>query len=86
MYAAKYIFSAKFFVAWVVVSIIWVWGTMLVAGFYPIVDGWDQIALVLRGVTGRLLGKKGKPASAQVLGAETLTPKGESSDKDQASG
>lgn len=52
MYAAKYIFSSKFFVAWVVVSIIWVWGTMLIAGFFPIIDGWGQISLVLQGLRG----------------------------------
>lgn len=53
MYASHYIFSSKFFVAWVVVSIIWVWGTMLVTGFYPLIDGWGQIVLVLRGIFGR---------------------------------
>lgn len=52
MYAAKYIFSRKFFEAWVVVSIIWVWGTMLIAGFFPIFDGRDQIGLVFRGLWG----------------------------------
>lgn len=51
MYAAEYIFSHKFFVAWVVVSIIWVWGTMIVAGFFPIIDGWSQIQLVFRGLS-----------------------------------
>lgn len=53
MYAAKYIFNQKFFVAWVVVSIIWVWGTMLVAGFFPIIDGRSQILLVFRGLSGK---------------------------------
>lgn len=53
MYASEYIFSSKFFTAWVVVSIIWVWGTMLIAGFFPIIDGWSQILLVVRGVVGR---------------------------------
>lgn len=52
MYAAKYIFSSKFFAAWVVVSIIWVWGTMIVAGFFPIIDGWSQLSLVFRGLRG----------------------------------
>lgn len=46
MYAANYVFSQTFFVAWIVVSIIWAWGTMLVAGFYPIVDGWGQLTQV----------------------------------------
>lgn len=53
MYASEYIFSSKFFIVWVVVSIIWVWGTMLIAGFFPIIDGWKQILLVVRGIVGR---------------------------------
>ena len=48
MYAAKYVFSKPFFTAWIVVAIIWVWGTMLVAGFFPIVDGRRQLVQVWR--------------------------------------
>ena len=43
MYAAKYIFEKGFYVAWLIVAIIWVWGTMLITGFYPIIDGRKQI-------------------------------------------
>ncbi|KAF7558079.1 hypothetical protein G7046_g5880 [Stylonectria norvegica] len=50
MYASKYVFSRTFFVAWIVIAIIWVWGTMLVAGFYPIIDGRKQLQLVFRGL------------------------------------
>lgn len=71
MYAAEYIFSHKFFVAWVVVSIIWVWGTMLVAGFFPIVDGWRQIRLVLRGLSSR---QENLSASNSVEVVETKVP------------
>lgn len=46
MYASKYIFSKTFFTAWVVIAIIWVWGTLLVAGFYPILDGRQQLAAI----------------------------------------
>ncbi|KAL1991114.1 hypothetical protein VTN49DRAFT_5618 [Thermomyces lanuginosus] len=42
MYAARYIFSKGFFIAWLVVAIIWLWGTMLVATFYPLFDGGIQ--------------------------------------------
>jgi hypothetical protein len=39
-------------VAWVVVAIIWLWGTMLVAIVYPIVDGGvQQMAQIYRGLT-----------------------------------
>jgi urea-proton symporter len=63
MYAAGYILSRQFFVAWVVISIIWVWTTMLVAGFFPIIDGRAQILLVLRGIRlGR--GKSATPAES----------------------
>lgn len=67
MYASKYIFSSQFFAAWVVLSIIWVWGTMLVTGFFPIVDGWDQIALVVRG-----LGKRKSTRAAAAAGPEQV--------------
>jgi hypothetical protein len=50
MYASGYVFQQGFFDAWVVVSIIWVWITMLIAGFYPIIDGRKQIIQVYRGL------------------------------------
>lgn len=42
MYGSKYVFGKKFYYAWVVVAIIWLWLTMLVATFYPILDGGIQ--------------------------------------------
>lgn len=30
---------AQLFIAWVVVSLIWLWFTLFVANFYPLVDG-----------------------------------------------
>ncbi|KAM0321566.1 hypothetical protein ACHAQA_010056 [Verticillium albo-atrum] len=53
MYAAKYIFSERFFVAWLVVAIIWVWITMFITGFYPIIDGRKQIWEVIQTLRGR---------------------------------
>ncbi|KAF4425010.1 putative urea active transporter 1 [Colletotrichum fructicola] len=50
MYAAKYIFSKEFFIAWVVVSLIWLWWTLLMVGIYPIWDGRRQIGTVLTGL------------------------------------
>jgi hypothetical protein len=43
MYASKYVFGKGFFVAWLVVAMVWLWGTLFIVGFYPIVDGWSQI-------------------------------------------
>jgi hypothetical protein len=48
MYGSGYIFEKGFFEAWIIVAIVWVWGTMLVAGFFPIVDGWKQLRAVYR--------------------------------------
>ncbi|RFU34086.1 hypothetical protein B7463_g2261, partial [Scytalidium lignicola] len=42
MYASKYIFGKKFYIAWVVVGIIWLWLTMLMTTFYPLIDGGIQ--------------------------------------------
>jgi hypothetical protein len=33
----------QFFSAWLVVAIIWLWCTFLVAGFFPIIDGRQQL-------------------------------------------
>lgn len=50
MYGSKYVFDKKFYSAWVVVGIIWLWATMLVATFYPIFDGGiQQIGQVWKG-------------------------------------
>jgi len=48
MYASKYMFGKGFFAAWLVVAIVWLWGTMLIAGFYPIVDGRKQILAIFK--------------------------------------
>ncbi|KAJ5538806.1 hypothetical protein N7494_008285 [Penicillium frequentans] len=54
MYGSGYIFEKKFFIAWVVVAIIWLWGTMLIAIVYPLIDGGiQQIHQIYRGLTGR---------------------------------
>jgi SSS family transporter len=49
MHASKYIFSKSFFSAWLIIAIIWLWITLLIAGFYPLIDGREQILAVLRG-------------------------------------
>jgi hypothetical protein len=48
MYASHYVFGKSFFSAWLVVAIVWLWGTMLIAGFYPIIDGRKQISAICR--------------------------------------
>ncbi|KFY11398.1 hypothetical protein V492_04479 [Pseudogymnoascus sp. VKM F-4246] len=79
MYASKYIFSKSFFTAWVVIAIIWVWGTLLVAGFYPIVDGREQLGAIWTAVReGKLRkGKKNLGAKSERGGSETSSTSGE---------
>ncbi|KAI1843265.1 hypothetical protein JX265_012162 [Neoarthrinium moseri] len=50
MYGSGYIFGQGFFEAWIILSIVWVWGTMFVAGFFPIIDGWKQLKAVYKGL------------------------------------
>ncbi|AEO66748.1 uncharacterized protein THITE_2115106 [Thermothielavioides terrestris NRRL 8126] len=71
IYASGYVFSKTFFEAWVVVSIIWVWGTMLVAGFFPIIDGRAQIMQVWRGLWGSSTGEKRLDAVPASTGTAT---------------
>ncbi|KAF5007798.1 hypothetical protein FDECE_5922 [Fusarium decemcellulare] len=65
MYAAKYIFDKGFFDAWIVVAIIWVWVTMFIAGFYPIIDGWDQLKYVYQHLTKGTAEIKGEGSSSE---------------------
>ncbi|KAL3473886.1 Sodium:solute symporter family-domain-containing protein [Aspergillus californicus] len=58
MYGSQYVFDKKFYVAWVVVAIIWLWATTFVATLYPIFDGgYQQIRQVYRGLRGASTGK-----------------------------
>ncbi|SCO46777.1 probable DUR3-Urea permease [Fusarium fujikuroi] len=50
MYAAKFIFSKELFTAWIVVSLIWLWWTLIMVGFYPMWNGRGQIAAVTRSI------------------------------------
>ncbi|KAJ5094411.1 hypothetical protein N7456_010272 [Penicillium angulare] len=52
MYGAKFVFSRGLFVAWVSVSLIWLWVTLLVVGIYPLWDGRRQIFVVLKRLYG----------------------------------
>jgi hypothetical protein len=54
MYGSHYVFGKGFYIAWVVVAIIWLWATTFVATLYPIFDGgYQQILQVYRGLRGR---------------------------------
>ncbi|GLA04125.1 hypothetical protein AnigIFM60653_004164 [Aspergillus niger] len=54
MYGSKYVFGKGFFTAWVIVGILWLWITMLVAIFYPLLDGgMQQMLQISRALRGR---------------------------------
>lgn len=53
MYASKYIFGKAFFAAWSIIAIIWLWGTLFIVGFYPLIDGRQQIWAVWQAVRDR---------------------------------
>ncbi|OAL57436.1 SSS family solute:Na+ symporter [Pyrenochaeta sp. DS3sAY3a] len=53
MFGAKMTFTKSFFTAWIVISLIWLWFTLLVSNFYPLIDGGaKQIWTVLSGRKG----------------------------------
>ncbi|KAL4936219.1 hypothetical protein BDV06DRAFT_205476 [Aspergillus oleicola] len=53
MYGSHYVFEKKFYIAWVIVAIVWLWATLFVATLYPILDGgYQQILQVWRGLRG----------------------------------
>lgn len=52
--------GSQFFIVWVIVSIIWLWLTMLMVTFYPLVDGGiEQTVSVFERLIGRREGNKG---------------------------
>ena len=65
MYAANYIFSRGFFNAWLIIAIIWLWGSMFVAGFYPIISGRSQIYAIYKALTTKAQGPQDRNASGR---------------------
>lgn len=50
MYGAQFVFSKGLFTAWIVVAFIWLFITLLIANFYPLIDGgFHKIWIVLSG-------------------------------------
>ncbi|KAL4872519.1 hypothetical protein BDV12DRAFT_210481 [Aspergillus spectabilis] len=76
MFGARMTFSKSLFIAWVVISLIWLWFTLIVAIFYPLVDGGvEQIWAVLNRVTkgGKQGGGEGNPSAALQAGVDSST-------------
>ena len=59
MYAARYIFSRRFFEAWLAVAIVWIWGTLFIAGFFPLVGGRRQFVAIYKALryVSRMVGR-----------------------------
>ena len=75
MYAAKYIFSRRFFESWLVVAIIWIWCTLLIAGFFPLIGGRRQFVAIYRVLRyGRQDGGDGATSPSTAEGEKTPTP------------
>ncbi|KAJ4296803.1 hypothetical protein N0V90_006851 [Kalmusia sp. IMI 367209] len=54
MYGAKMTFSKSLFQAWIVISLIWLWFTLVVAIIYPLYDGGvAQMWTIIQGKTGK---------------------------------
>lgn len=57
MYGTGYIFSKGFFTGWVVVGIIWIFGSLFTVGVYPVFEGrhdlWHTIKSIYLDVSGK---------------------------------
>jgi len=57
MYGSGYVFSEKFFTGWVVVSMLWAWIALGITGVYPLWEGKESMARILKGFLAALTGK-----------------------------
>lgn len=64
MYGSSYVFSKPFFTGWVVVGIIWLFGSSIAVGLYPLWEGRQSMARVFRGISG----KGTRPQSVEMVG------------------
>ncbi|KAA8575061.1 hypothetical protein MFRU_002g03230 [Monilinia fructicola] len=58
MYGSGYIFSEKFFTGWVVVGIIWLIGSTLTVGVYPVYEGRHSLARTAKAIYLDIAGKQ----------------------------
>ncbi|KAH9991095.1 urea active transporter [Xylariaceae sp. FL0662B] len=80
MYASRYVFQKGFYVAWMVISLIWIWITLFVVGFYPIIDGRAQILAVWHSVFRERSGVGFREASTPIVEVEGQSDVGVMSD------
>ncbi|KAL3465741.1 Sodium:solute symporter family-domain-containing protein [Aspergillus heterothallicus] len=82
MYGAKTVMSRGLFIAWVVVGLIWLFVTLLVANFYPLVDGglvqiWEVVTAAVVSVGKGKAGNGGREGREGVVRVEVEGGKGE---------
>ncbi|PQE29996.1 urea active transporter protein [Rutstroemia sp. NJR-2017a WRK4] len=58
MYGSGYVFSEKFFTGWVVVGIIWLIGSTLCVGVYPVFEGRKSLARTFKAIYLDITGKQ----------------------------
>src|SRR5277367_2418550 len=76
MYGTGYIFSKKFFTGWVVVGIMWLMGSLLCVGVFPVWEGRNALATTLKAIYLDVTGKQHPskfhhPEATYVEGKET---------------
>lgn len=58
MYGSGYIFSKPFFTGWVVVGIIWIFGSLFGVGLFPIFEGRKTLVNTVKFIYLDITGKK----------------------------
>jgi SSS family transporter len=69
MYGSGYVFSKPFFTGWVVVGIIWIFGSSFAVGLYPLWEGRHSMVRVCRGMLGKA--KAPQPLQTEAKAVET---------------
>jgi len=79
MYGSGYIFSKKFFTGWVVVGIIWLFGSLMCVGIFPVFEGRHALASTVKSIYLDITGKQ-HPAKFHRPEATYIQGKEEGSD------
>lgn len=67
LYGSGYVFSKPFFTGWVVVGILWLFGSAFCVGLYPLWEGRQSIAHTFRGIMRDIKGGKGAIVKGKVV-------------------
>ncbi|PWY93108.1 solute symporter family transporter [Aspergillus sclerotioniger CBS 115572] len=58
LFGTRYVYTKEFFTGWVVVSLIWVWMSVIICVVYPVVESAGALRYISRGVWGDIWGEK----------------------------